>query len=304
VDSSAVVRQATVDVITTSDPTGTSRLRVSFRVEAFSRLRRLRRQIRGYLAEREAAQLSPLLTALFARSTVAGAGQQVSVFSEWMYRVTYATLVGDGGWMRSRLEAAYASGARAGAQILGVPEMPSQMQEAFFEHARIELEGIADALTQQVARAVARAEITRERPSRTLRQVLAVLRVVGERRLTLLVNTFVVQLHNAARLDQFREAGHQWVGVVPETRPTSARRPRLDHAHVHDQDEDYVNVETAGDDLVCQDCEDYATDGPYSVDEVDLPVHPSCRCAVVPASDMRFALNRAIEAGTAEETEL
>jgi hypothetical protein len=133
--------------------------------------------------------------------------------------------------------------------------------------------------------------------------VLVVLRTVGEQRLTMLVNTFTVQLHNVARLDQFRAAGHQWIGVVPETRPQ--RRLRRDHAmHLHDQDEDYVNIETAGDDSVCDECEDYAADGPYSVDEIDLPIHPSCRCAVVPASDMRFALNRAIEAGTAEETEL
>jgi len=276
---------------------------VAFLAEALMRLRQLRRQIRSYLEERAAARPNTLLTALFARSSIAGHGQQISVFSEWMYRATYATLVGDGGWMRPRLEAAYASGARAGAQILGVSEEPGQMQEAHLEHAILELQGIADALTQQVSRVIAHAEITRERPSRTLRQVLAVLRVVGERRLTLLVNTFTVQLHNVARLDQFRSAGHAWVGVVSETRPRPARR--LDHAaHVHDQGEDYVNVETAGDDLVCQECEDYAADGPYSVDEVDLPIHPSCRCAVVPAFDMRFAINKAMEAGTAEETEL
>jgi hypothetical protein len=47
------------------------------------------------------------------------------------------------------------------------------------------------------------------------------------------------------------------------------------------------NVATAGDDLVCQACEDLSDDGPYSADEAQglLPLHANCRCALVPADE-------------------
>lgn len=72
-----------------------------------------------------------------------------------------------------------------------------------------------------------------------------------------------------------------------------------------DDDEDYVNVETAGDDYVCEECLDLAESGPYTLDEAEslLPVHDNCRCAVVPAFDMRFAINRARRSGRAGEEE-
>jgi hypothetical protein len=45
-----------------------------------------------------------------------------------------------------------------------------------------------------------------------------------------------------------------------------------------------VNVQTAGDDRVCDECDELAADGPYSIDEADdlIPAHPNCRCALVP----------------------
>lgn len=48
---------------------------------------------------------------------------------------------------------------------------------------------------------------------------------------------------------------------------------------------EYVNVLTAGDDRVCQVCEDASEEGPYSLEEAQgiLPLHPRCRCAWVPA---------------------
>lgn len=47
-----------------------------------------------------------------------------------------------------------------------------------------------------------------------------------------------------------------------------------------------VNVITAGDDFVCQLCEDISDDSPYTLEEAEglIPAHPNCRCAFVPAS--------------------
>ena len=55
-----------------------------------------------------------------------------------------------------------------------------------------------------------------------------------------------------------------------------------------------VNVLTAGDDKVCQDCQDISDNGPYDLDEARelLPAHPNCRCAVIPWDDRRYAMNR------------
>jgi ADP-ribose pyrophosphatase YjhB (NUDIX family)/predicted dinucleotide-utilizing enzyme len=57
------------------------------------------------------------------------------------------------------------------------------------------------------------------------------------------------------------------------------------------QELEEVDVLTAGDDDVCQDCQDIADNGPYDIDEAEslIPAHPHCRCAFVPADDARFA---------------
>jgi hypothetical protein len=55
--------------------------------------------------------------------------------------------------------------------------------------------------------------------------------------------------------------------------------------------DDMVDILTAGDDLVCDICQDIADDAPYTLDEaLDLiPAHANCRCAFRPFWDRRFA---------------
>jgi hypothetical protein len=57
------------------------------------------------------------------------------------------------------------------------------------------------------------------------------------------------------------------------------------------EEESLVNVLTAGDDRVCEDCEDIAAEGPYDLDTAKglIPAHPNCRCAFIPWDDKRFA---------------
>jgi hypothetical protein len=45
-----------------------------------------------------------------------------------------------------------------------------------------------------------------------------------------------------------------------------------------------VNIVTAGDDDVCDECQDISDEGPYSLDEAEglIPAHPNCRCAFAP----------------------
>jgi exonuclease VII small subunit len=55
---------------------------------------------------------------------------------------------------------------------------------------------------------------------------------------------------------------------------------------------EFVNVLTAGDDKVCQICQDLATDGPYSLEEARplLPAHPHCRCTFIPMDEQDESL--------------
>jgi hypothetical protein len=66
--------------------------------------------------------------------------------------------------------------------------------------------------------------------------------------------------------------------VLGEHPLTDARTPR---ARVQ---QTLVQVVTAGDDLVCQQCQDIEDDNPYRIQEALglIPAHPNCRCAWVP----------------------
>jgi hypothetical protein len=52
-----------------------------------------------------------------------------------------------------------------------------------------------------------------------------------------------------------------------------------------------VGILTAGDDKVCDDCNDIAAQAPYTIDKARdlIPAHPNCRCAFVPYDDERYA---------------
>ena len=56
------------------------------------------------------------------------------------------------------------------------------------------------------------------------------------------------------------------------------------------EEEHLVGILTAGDDKVCEECEEWAEGSPYEIEEVRdvYPLHPRCRCAVYPWEDLRF----------------
>jgi len=93
-----------------------------------------------------------------------------------------------------------------------------------------------------------------------------------------------VAAYNRAKIAVYRQAGLTRVGVVPESVP----RARAQDAYEEEPIE--VGVRTAGDDRVCEECDDYAEGAPYDIDEVEdsLPLHPNCRCTWFPWDDRRF----------------
>ena len=433
-----------------SDPTGTAQLRRSFLAEGNRRLARLRSLTHTMLVEHDlmAARSGPLAQLL------PHPGNRLAAFMQWFEQTVNAQLLG-GRWWERFLERAYASGFKAGSELTHTPPGARPLPAVFRELAGREFAGIAAALVQQVARQAAGAALGRRKPQPMYRQVLPVLRKVGDARVRMAANTLTVKVHNSGRLAQFRAAGIKRVGITPER--LEPRKPsrflKHDHAvHMHDwetelqkrlreanellaqqqrqreaeqalaqaeleaeqarvaaeiaahqagailsqtaaqagselavaraqaeeevaaakaataereaeaaeawqkvlaarkearaaeyaakaaaeaaaaeapaateeagalarivarivlpaggepeteeADLELVNILTAGDDLVCQECEDAALDGPYSLDEADelLPLHPHCRCVPIPASDV--ATSRELAAEREEE---
>lgn len=148
-----------------------------------------------------------------------------------------------------------------------------------------ELRGIADAVSQQLVRAFAYGLMMKTTPSAITANMRNIVDKVGVRRGRLLVSFITVRMFSAATLDGLRARGVTHVGIVPEGKPLVV---------VKDANEDLrgmVEVLTAGDNDVCQACQDISEGGPYTLDEAEslIPAHPECRCAFVPAYDERFA---------------
>jgi 8-oxo-dGTP pyrophosphatase MutT (NUDIX family) len=134
--------------------------------------------------------------------------------------------------------------------------------------------------------------------------VQAIVDKVGKSRSALLVGFIILRAFSAATLDTFRAAGITHVGTKPESRSarivTDAKKSKAPKgkklSKIYSQERKLqslgeVDVLTAGDDDVCPICEDISEEGPYDIDTAEtlIPAHPNCRCAFVPADDMRFA---------------
>lgn len=184
-----------------------------------------------------------------------------------------------------------------------------------------ELQGIADALVQQCAR-TARTMLTVKSGSMPLYlKVTKVIDTMATTRLRAMVSQTVVHAHAMASLDVFDAAGVEQVGCIPEAIPTgflvrdarakivaskkkkkrvrgnvggpgsrltgapsasTLRRIRAVQGRLERNQR--VNVLTAGDNDVCEVCEDIADNGPYTINRARnlIPAHPHCRCVFVP----------------------
>jgi hypothetical protein len=400
-----------------TDPTATAGLRRAFLAEANRRLARVRSLTHTMLVEHDLMQTRNDPLAQF----LPHPGHRLPAFAEWFAQTVRMQLLSMN-WWEKYLQRAYDSGLIAGGALVRDASSPSPsraLPAVYGELAARELAGIAAALVQQVTRQAGLAGITKQKPQLIYRAVLAAIRKVGMARLQAFVNFMVVKLHNAARLIEFRAAGIEQVGIIPERlnnlRPSRFRK--RDHATLHDQEEitlsaaelilaaqerwkkrfaelvalhgeeralailqreitaetaalaarvaefkqrlaaeteafvarrqaegaaveaervareaelarayeakqaeqaaaaaaraalparlarigaAFVNVLTAGDDRVCDVCDDIAAEGPYSLDEAQglIPAHPNCRCVFVPAFDKRFAINRELATAT------
>lgn len=270
------------------DPTGTVKQRATFRREGQRRLQTLSRLTRFAIVEQDMLGLKAMSfggAAIFRPASTMSNADKLRMFVDWLKGAMQTIMIGDGQWLHSHLRQAYESGQRAAVERWTKQQPSTQMDHSFQTQAAHEMEGIIAATVQQASRSVALSVRQHAKPRVAYNLLSRIMRKIASNRINLLCNYFVVLLHNRGRLDEFEAAGITKLKTIPETLPAA----RVRHDHCQFKDLDLVNVLTAGDDLVCQDCEDYADSGPYDIDEIELPIHENCRCAIVPADDARFA---------------
>lgn len=127
-----------------------------------------------------------------------------------------------------------------------------------------ELNGITDAVSQQISRELATGLSEGVSPTEMARRLTDRVSKIGKTRATTLARTEIINSHTEAALQRYEQQGVDTVGIEPE-----------------------VEIETAGDNDVCAECQAAAAQGPWSIDEFrgsayEPPLHPNCRCTVLP----------------------
>lgn len=259
----------------------------------------------------------------------AAGNDNVKAFQSWIDEAMRQAIFGfDGSWVVPYISRAADRALQRAADLLGREvETDEGRIQAVTSLTVVELQGVMEAVSQQAVRAVAAGHLSKQRPSQVARAAAAVINSVGKFRGRMLVNTMVVKMFTAATLDAFRSAGIKQVGTTPERlriikgahgktlardslvsdaskkqKMTQRNRQKAkapsakQMAKIRKQEEalqalEEVDVITAGDDSVCQECEDISNEGPYDINTAEslIPAHPNCRCAFVPVSDERFA---------------
>ena len=270
------------------DPTRSAGLRRAGRALVTKRVLELNKQLRLALDQHDILGLRQDDT-FWSESNSQVLQRTETVFRQMVER----TITGD--WLDIVIQRAVERGVRqAGQEIRQQIERINLTELIRFHNLATaqELQGISGETQKRLLRHVAKAL---ETSALLLRDIRETLEKVTRFRLTLLVNTSVVRALNAGKLLVYAEFGIKQVGIEAEWLPP--KTPRF-----HDA---LVNVLTAGDDAVCEDCEDIAAGGPYEIDEAGglIPAHPNCRCAFTPADDERFAETEEREERLEEERE-
>ncbi|WP_226040854.1 phage minor head protein [Natrinema sp. DC36] len=153
--------------------------------------------------------------------------------------------------------------AAAAQQLVQMPVHERKLH-VLFARNYAELEGITNAVAQQVTRELADGIGEGVNPTVMARRITDRVNKIGKTRATVLARTETINAHSQATVERYRQQGVESVGLEPE-----------------------VRVQTAGDQRVCDQCASVAQRGPWELDEFEgstdqPPVHPQCRCAVIP----------------------
>lgn len=272
------------------DPTQTIKLRKAFRATAKLRLRQLRAAMRVAVVDHNLLSYSTQGALAYAP-----AHTRLEAFVGWIEATGGQYLLGSD-WARPFIERAWRMGEAKAVRETGKAAGPDESDD-LVARARNEITGILAALVQQTSRQAASIIARGTRRQQALRELFAVFDRVALPRLIAVADVTVIKAYNEAKLNCYAAGGIKHVGVHAETLPNNHRTTRMDAAdrvatpeEILAEEEELVGILTAGDDKVCQRCEDWAEDSPYEIEEVRdvYPLHPRCRCAVYPWEDLRF----------------
>lgn len=261
------------------DPTRTLGIRRRFEADLYRRFRRLKGLIREALIEDQGLSTNAVEPGRFDFPTSAG---KVEAFMSWLREQEVSGEIaikrrpgratGQREWADIYVDSAYQRGirrARAELRKRGV-DVPDDADRAFNQpfhadrvgmiYSRVysELDGITEAMDQQISRVLAEGITEGRNPLEIARRINNRVDKIGITRARLLARTEVIRAHHSANIQEYRKAGVEGVDVQAE----------------------WV---TAGDGRVCSRCR--AMEGRvFSIDEIEgmIPLHPSCRCVATP----------------------
>lgn len=296
-------RYFATDATSRADPTGTTGIRRSYEAALVKRFKRVRALIYEAIVKNDVlgqgVQAQTFLRAFGrdARGIVtdqvappkqafafATSGQKVTAFMAWLNEmvaqeilgISYGTAVAnaaDNAWQNVYIQSAYSKGIKDAGENLkkaGATVNESWITAAFnrpihadriglaFTRAFSDLAGITEVMDAQISRVIAQGLAEGRGPMWTARQMASRVDKIGITRARVLARTETIRAHAQATLASYREAEVEGVNLAAE----------------------WV---TAGDDRVCLECE--SLEGrEYSLNEAEgvIPVHPNCRCAMVP----------------------
>lgn len=209
---------ATFDAVRRIDPTQTGDIRARFQRDLGRRWLLLRRLTTEGINGTEALIGGGPVTV----SSISSSVDPVRTFQAWFdAALLRVVLGGDGGWTESYLaEAAARARSRAHRLLLGrvgVPNpTPPDSGKLVTAGAVVELQGLAEAVSQRVVREVQAGLLSQRRPREIARAASQLIGTVGVNRGKALVEFSVNQAFNSASLDAFEAHGLTRVGIEPE----------------------------------------------------------------------------------------
>ena len=300
-----------------ADPTGTADVRRRYNTLLSVRWRKFISLARQALVEQDMLGLRPdrPTTLGLALSALTPDGK-TKAFQTWAdSTLLRVVLEGEAAYLDPMIEVVYQRAlvrAQRLAKFIGVAPTMRDTIHNLQQLTLVELQGVCEAVSQRIVRLAAQAMLDRVKPAQLMQEVSLAVMQVGMVRSRAIVSVMTTKTHSTATLDTFEFAGVKGVGLVPEivrpqrlrdagpgsrvsrkktpSKSTIGRIRRAEQATEREFEAQEVEVETAGDDLVCPECEGIAADGPYTIDEARslIPAHPECRCAFVNADDARF----------------
>lgn len=270
----------TVNAELKRDPTRTKALRQRFEAEAYKRFRRLKGRIRDAIVQEDGFGLK----ANRGRFEFERSDKKVEAFMEWLRQAQRDEILeirqgvpvsqaASQAWTATYIRTAYQRGVSQAAGNLrkqGVNVEDSWVDNAFsrpvhadrvglaFTRAYQELEGITEAMDQQISRELAQGLAEGQNPRVIASRINDRVDKVGITRARTLARTEVISSHAEANLNAYEEAGVEGVEVEAEW-------------------------STAGDGRVCPECE--AMEGEtFTIEQARgmIPLHPNCRCTFLP----------------------